>query len=292
MTIFLYRDIARSLQDTLVFGMFLCHTNVLVTANGPAYWGRLNTEWRLCNDGKLQSPIDIDPKHLLFDPTLKKLSIEGYQINGLLVNSGNDLSIDVDDDGPLGMAFYSGPVCYRYKVKYIKIHFGINDYTGSEHRIAGNEFPAEIQLLAYNAELYGNYTQAEMNAHGLMNVAVFAELGNISNRFLESFKVPLEKVRFKGEEVRVNHLPLGKLMPQTKHYVTYEGSQTQPGCHETVTWVIMNRPVYITKDLLHDLRQLNQGGRENPIMLMKNNKRPLMPVRRLLDGAFCITPMT
>lgn len=47
---------------------------------GPAYWGRLNTEWRLCNDGKLQSPIDIDPKHLLFDPTLKKLSTEGYQV--------------------------------------------------------------------------------------------------------------------------------------------------------------------------------------------------------------------
>lgn len=71
------------------------------------------------------------------------------QINGLLVNSGNDLSIDVDDDGPLGMTFYSGPVCYRYKVKYIKIHFGINDYTGSEHRIAGKEFPAEVRYFHF-----------------------------------------------------------------------------------------------------------------------------------------------
>lgn len=35
-------------------------------------------------------------------------------------------------------------------------------------------------------------------------------------------------------------------MPDTNHYVTYDGSFTYPGCEETVTWIIMNRPLHIT----------------------------------------------
>ena len=28
--------------------------------------------------------------------------------------------------------------------------------------------------------------------------------------------------------------------------MTYEGSLTQPGCHETVSWIVFNKPLYIT----------------------------------------------
>ena len=36
-------------------------------------------------------------------------------------------------------------------------------------------------------------------------------------------------------------------MPETQHYMTYEGSTTHPGCWETTVWIILNRPIYITK---------------------------------------------
>ncbi|PSN30599.1 Carbonic anhydrase-related protein 10 [Blattella germanica] len=29
--------------------------------------------------------------------------------------------------------------------------------------------------------------------------------------------------------------------------MTYDGSTTMPACHETVTWIILNKPIYITK---------------------------------------------
>ena len=58
----------------------------------------------------------------------------------------------------------------------------------------------------------------------------------------------LKLVRYKGEQVRLRHLSVHGLLPQTDDYITYEGSLTQPGCQETVTWVIINKPIYISSD--------------------------------------------
>lgn len=37
------------------------------------------------------------------------------------------------------------------------------------------------------------------------------------------------------------------LLPDTEYYMTYDGSTTMPACYETVTWIILNKPIYITK---------------------------------------------
>jgi len=49
-----------------------------------------------------------------------------------------------------------------------------------------------------------------------------------------------------GQEVRLPGLRLDELLPATSHYVTYDGSLTQPGCQETVTWLLLNKPLYVT----------------------------------------------
>ena len=42
--------------------------------------------------------------------------------------------------------------------------------------------------------------------------------------------------------------------PDTRrHYMTYEGSLTQPSCQETVQWLLLNRPIYMTSHLFHSL---------------------------------------
>ncbi|XP_022246021.1 carbonic anhydrase-related protein 10-like [Limulus polyphemus] len=48
-----------------------------------------------------------------------------------------------------------------------------------------------------------------------------------------------------------------------------------PGCHETVTWLVMNKPIYITIQQLYALRQLMQGEPENPKAPLVNNFRPI-----------------
>ncbi len=51
-----------------------------------------------------------------------------------------------------------------------------------------------------------------------------------------------------GQQVRIRHLSIHGLLPPTTEYMTYEGSLTQPGCYETVTWIVMNKPIYITNE--------------------------------------------
>jgi len=51
-----------------------------------------------------------------------------------------------------------------------------------------------------------------------------------------------------GQQARVRHISIQGLVPQTDNYVTYDGSLTQPGCQETVTWIIVNKPLYISVD--------------------------------------------
>jgi hypothetical protein len=50
-----------------------------------------------------------------------------------------------------------------------------------------------------------------------------------------------------AQHTPIRHLSLHSLLPETQQYMTYEGSTTHPGCWETTVWIILNRPIYITK---------------------------------------------
>ncbi|GFY72808.1 putative carbonic anhydrase-like protein 1 [Trichonephila inaurata madagascariensis] len=64
---------------------------------GPDFWGLLNLEWSLCSKGRRQSPVDIDPNTLLFDPSLRNIQVDKIRIaisgDG---NVGKVLNFDVE----------------------------------------------------------------------------------------------------------------------------------------------------------------------------------------------------
>lgn len=53
---------------------------------GPGFWGGLK-DWELCRKGMLQSPIDIPPDRLLFDPGLRPIHIDRVTV-GAFYRSG------------------------------------------------------------------------------------------------------------------------------------------------------------------------------------------------------------
>lgn len=51
-------------------------------------------------------------------------------------------------------------------------------------------------------------------------------------------------------------LNIEEIYPETNSFITYDGSMTIPPCFETVTWILMNKPVYLTR-MQVNLRSLN-----------------------------------
>ncbi|KAK7476937.1 hypothetical protein BaRGS_00031796, partial [Batillaria attramentaria] len=186
-------------------------------------------------------------------------------LSGTLHNNGHDITLYVDHSGrhTHGVNLTRGPLSYNYRVDRIKFHFGRDDNEGSEHKVQGTHFPVEIQILGYNKDLYANYSVHEA-AHREFNVLHRA----------------MNLTTYKGDKTHIRRLRIKRLLPSTSQYVTYEGSTTVPGCHETVTWIIYNRPIYISKAQLAGLRFLRQNTRYNPVGLMAGNIRPVQPLNQ------------
>jgi carbonic anhydrase len=68
----------------------------------------------------------------------------------------------------------------------------------------------------------------------------------INYAFIHFFS-PLFFLFVSGSSTQIRHLSLKALLPNTDQYMTYEGSTTHPGCWESTVWIILNKPIYITK---------------------------------------------
>lgn len=256
--------------------------------SGPDWWGE---RWPICRIGKYQSPIDVKPERLLFDPKLSGIVFTNdKKINGNLTNTGNDITLFVDETLITHLNVTAGPLQYNYHLHQMKLHFGHDEASGSEHTINGLSFPAELQILAYN-DLYSNYTQALSSPNGLAAFSIFLEVGEKANEAFTMIADALKHIPSKGDQKWISGLPLHVLLPQTPQYITYEGSLTQPQCQETVTWVIFNKPIYITRDQLLQIQNINKESGKH--LLLFGNIRPSQPVNnRLLRTNISYRPRT
>uniref|UniRef100_A0A1I7VLM5 Alpha-carbonic anhydrase domain-containing protein n=1 Tax=Loa loa TaxID=7209 RepID=A0A1I7VLM5_LOALO len=243
---------------------------------GPDFWGLVNKHWRMCTAGQLQSPINVDPSVLLYDPGLLPLDINKHQVQATLENMGQLPLVTINDSlieqGNINIS--GGPSSpYRYRLHHVVVHFGLvaNNERGSEHTIDRIRFPAEVQLLAYNTDLYANFTEAMSQSRGILAVSIIVDLGTISNTELRKLTVASQSITYKGTKTILKRFSAYGLLPQTQDYITYEGSLTFPGCFETVTWL----------QIWNDLQQ-TETKQLSPV-LMSPNYRPLKPLNgRLL----------
>ncbi|CAL4154358.1 unnamed protein product, partial [Meganyctiphanes norvegica] len=275
--------------------------------SGPNYWGLINPDWSLCSHGRRQSPVNLDPTLLLYDPNLRPLHIDNHTVVGIVNNTGHSVVFTVKESkepenkvgvvnavmiGPTGrrpileqqeerihphikpVNISGGPLSYRYKVHQVQLHFGSQDHMGSEHSVNGTQFPAEVQIYGYNSQLFNNFSEAQEKPHGVVALCVMIQVSNQATPALTVLTSAMEKIRYAGSWSFLGPLSIAGLLPSTANYITYEGSLTQPPCHETVDWILINKPIYITKHQLYSLRKLHQGNALRPKARMVNNFRP------------------
>ncbi|ALC49720.1 CG1402 [Drosophila busckii] len=243
--------------------------------SGPSFWGLINPQWNMCNKGRRQSPIDVVPDKLLFDPYLRPLHIDKHKVSGTLHNTGQSLVFRVDKDTKQHVNISGGPLAYRYQFEEIYIHYGTENIRGSEHFIQGYSFPGEIQIYGFNKELYHNMSEAQHKSQGIVGLSLMVQIGETPNPELRIITSTFNKVLYRGFSTPIRHISVRSLLPNTDQYITYEGSTTHPGCWESTVWIIVNKPIYITKQELYQLRRLMQGSESTPKAPLGNNARPV-----------------
>lgn len=160
------------------------------------------------------------------------------------------------------VSLQDGPLSYRYTLSHLTFHYGRQLNYGSEHLIDGNQFPGEVQLYFYNSQLYQSFEDGATKSNGVAAIAILIQVSTdskLSNPQLKRITHALKNITSKGSSQYINALNMNDLMNITtggaisRNYMTYEGSLTEPGCYETVTWIILNKPIYMTSHLFHSL---------------------------------------
>lgn len=212
---------------------------------GPDHWAELSADFRLCQAGQAQSPINLAGAR----PTLEEPLLFRYRSNPLtLVNDGHTLRIDYEP----GSHIRVGP--RRYELLQTQFH------TPGEHRVNG--FAAEMVAQFIHRDLEGN----------LAIVEVPFVSGRRTNNVLARIWEHLPEQpgsSFHGQQIGINPT---FMLPNERIYFSYHGSLTTPPCTEGVEWFVFRQPVEVDGALIRRLERLF-GTNARPIQPL--NGRPI-----------------
>ncbi|XP_042886786.1 carbonic anhydrase-related protein 10-like [Penaeus japonicus] len=112
----------------------------------------------MCERGRRQSPVNIEPSKLVYDPHLRHVHVDKHRVSGSLHNTGQSVIFRVEKGSKHHVNITGGPLVYKYRFQDLYIHFGAANHQGSEHQVNGAAFPAESDF-----EIDHNYKRVSCN---------------------------------------------------------------------------------------------------------------------------------
>ncbi|XP_063658107.1 carbonic anhydrase-related protein 11 isoform X1 [Pan troglodytes] len=206
-------------------------------------------------------------------------------LRGTLYNTGRHVSFLPAPRPVVNVS--GGPLLYSHRLSELRLLFGARDGAGSEHQINHQGFSAEVQLIHFNQELYGNFSAASRGPNGLAILSLFVNVASTSNPFLSRLlnRDTITRISYKNDAYFLQDLSLELLFPESFGFITYQGSLSTPPCSETVTWILIDRALNITSLQMHSLRLLSQNPPSQIFQSLSGNSRPLQPLaHRALRG--------
>ncbi|PHT46846.1 Bifunctional monodehydroascorbate reductase and carbonic anhydrase nectarin-3 [Capsicum baccatum] len=205
--------------------------------NGPANWGKIHPEWRTCNTGKLQSPIDLLNKRVEVVSHLGILKKYYKPSNATLLNRGHDMMLRWE--GSAGYLKINGT---QYQLKQVHWH------TPSEHTIDGKRFSLEAHLVH------------ESNDGKTAVIGIIYKIGR-PDSFLSMIETDLKALASaKGVEKAIGTINPKQIKLDGKKYYRYIGSLTTPPCTEDVVWTIDRKVKTVTKRQMKLIRDAVHDG--------------------------------
>ena len=184
-------------------------------------WGELDPEFRACNLGEAQSPIDLKSS---VASDLGSLELNYQDTPLAITNNGRTIRVNYQPGSSLTLDDR------RYEL--LQFHF----HQPSEHLISGKAFDMEAHFVHKNQD-----------TGDLLVLAVLMKQGEV-NRAINTIwrNLPLKSDRqLATSNLVINAL---QLLPENiNRYYRYQGSLTTPPCSETVTWLVLKQPVAVSK---------------------------------------------
>lgn len=202
----------------------------------PSNWSSLDEEYRICKDGKTQSPINIEDS---VDTTLEELTF---------YDDSRATTFEYDSK-VLKVSFARGNA-----VEFMNNEYALQQmvfHTPAENKIEGEAFPMEVQLIHTSKK------------GSILILSVLVEEDEETNIVLNKLlrNIPLKA----GDKNELKSDIYGyDILPEEKIYFTFDGSLTTPPCTEGVKWVVLKNTIKASKDQIKDFQEL-----------MGNNARPI-----------------
>lgn len=212
-------------------------------AAGPQFWGELQPDYKLCKQGRNQSPVDIPAG----------LNVESFQILFqyrpiplAVLNNGHTLQIANPTDARLMVG--------GEEFQLAQLHF----HAPSEHTVQGRSFPLEMHLVHKNS------------AGMLAVVGVLFEEGP-ENPILERIWQVAPRGAGQTQDVPGVAIDLDSMLSLDKGFVRYSGSLTTPPCTEGVRWFVLNQPNYLSPQQARAFEAIN-GKNARPVQYLMGRK--------------------
>jgi carbonic anhydrase len=213
-------------------------------AVGPDKWTSLKPEFAACA-GRNQSPVDIAGT---IEAELKPVQFDYADGGAEVINNGHTIQVNY----VAGSSITVDGI--RFDLKQFHFH------APSENRIGGKSFPLEAHLV--HADKDGNLAVvAVLFDAGGANPAIGAAWSRMPKA--EGGKNPLpQKVAAAG------------LLPAERDYYRYNGSLTTPPCTEGVRWIVMKKPMTVSREQVEAFRSTLGFANNRPVQPV--NARPVL----------------
>ena len=196
-------------------------------ATGPEHWGELSADFKVCNLGLEQTPVDLKGA---VRAVVGRLDISFQPMKLRVVNNGHTIQVNCD----AGSASEIGGT----RFELVQFHF----HHPSEHLLAGKAFDLECHFVHRSA------------AGDLAVIGVFIRPG-ASNSGLEPVWAAMPREQGPERATGMVFDP-SDLLPKERGYFRYAGSLTTPPCSEGITWTIFKEPVEASPEQIRQFASL------------------------------------
>ena len=207
---------------------------------GPAHWGEMTAEFKQCQAGLEQSPVDIGDAA---KGDLAKIEFN-YQPSPIkILNNGHTIQVNYSGDSSIKI----GAQTY----KLVQFHF----HSPSENTVKKKPFDMELHLVHKN------------DKGELAVVGVFMQGGN-ANKTLDSVWANIPKEI--NKETTLNaQINAADLLPAKQSFYHFKGSLTTPPCSEGVQWFVMKEPTTVSAEQVKSF-----------VAAVGNNARPVQALNQ------------